>query len=1047
MLRKNKWVRNSGLFVMACIAFLFTGLEAFAATDWSYGSTGSVQKFVVPNSGEYRIEVWGSQGGGSGGLGGYVSTKVTLLKDSELHMYVGNTSGYNGGGSGSSNGGGATDVRLNGTALSDRLVSAAGGGGGSGGTAGGTGNGAGGSSVGNGAGTAGVNGGGGGRSYNYSYTTSGYWRDNGGYYETTPGYYEPVYSTVGTNIRICPPKPPMQNYQPECYYEEGPPYHQVQTGTRWVPGTSRYVSYPQTWVDGSTYTTSGVSGNGGSNFVKSGLVVESNTSGVNNSNGRVKITQLVMPPEITFGSVGTTYRTSVDVTFSLAKGTNDVSHYFLPDGTRVNGSLTGTFNVTANGTYTVRAVDVNGFESTKSIVVDRVDRTGPVGSIALNTTTWGGSNNKPIQVLLTGISDSGVGIKEVVTPEGVVNLEGKTSYAYTVSRNGAHNFILRDLLGNETTKSINVSFYDDGGITFDLDFKGDHFYPYNDFKMKVNVDDDLSGIEYVDYQFYKGSMPLSGSGNYKRLTDFNQYLEMPTGDGTYALDFTVVDRAGNVASYNFGHSFLLDKTAPTFDLQVPSGWARSKKVTAVNIVDANLSDRVYLAEGVFTGDDYIGSFASTDGFGSSDIEWPVEFGNGSVTLTLTDAAGNHTTKTVNVTGVDGLRPNAPTIVLDSLNWSKVGLGFALVDRGDVGIPTERSGIARLEYSFDQVTWTTYALGAKIPDDRKGLVTLYARSVDIAGNTSNVVSAVAKIDDTAPVFSSINVQEIGGKKFVVANATDIHSGLAVAPYRFEKGIEGISNFSSLRGFGASGSVEIVEDVPNALYKFRSFAIDLNNNEGVSNVLGYVSAPKIESFVDERKSNNVKFVLDRPIGLADGVSLEVYRSGKLVGTLASGEVFEDKNLGYERDYSYEFVTVADFNGEVLRSDAVDIVVTTGLPEASLELLNEEVRRTVFSDVVKIRGKLMFQSGGLFDVVVSDEGNNKLAEGRVQVDPFVKAPLDLDVDVSHMVGDRISISFVREGLSDLGVPSELEIVDAEFIYEGLSNDLIVQVYKEVR
>lgn len=1028
MLRNNKWVRNCGMFAVTLFVFLCSSVEAFASTEWDYGSTGSVQNFVVPNTGEYRIEVWGSQGGGSGGRGGYVSTRVTLLKDSQLNLYVGNTSGYNGGGAGSSYGGGATDVRLNGTALTDRLVSAAGGGGGSSGGSGGSDTGAGGSSVGSGAGTAGVNGGGGGRSYDYTYST--------GYYQNT-GYYEDTGYMQGTNIRVCPPKPPMQNYQPECYYEEGPPYTFVKTGTRWVSTGSQ-------WVSTGSATTSGNPGRGGTNFVKSGLLAESNQSGVNSLNGRVKITQLVAPPEITFGSVGSEYKRSLDVTFSLAKGTNDVSHYFLPNGTRVDGSLTGTFNVTANGTYTVRAVDVLGFESTKSIVVDRIDRTGPVGSISLNSNTWGGSNNKPLKVLITGISDSESGIKEVVTPKGTVDLVGKNSYAYDVDRNGIHTFVLRDVLGNETTRSINVLFYDTGSPSFSLDFGGEHYFPYKDFRIKVNVDDDLSGVEYVDYQFYKGSSPLNG--NYKRLTDFNSYLEMPTVDGYYAIDFTVVDRAGNVSSHNYSHSFLLDTTAPTFDLSFPSGWARSKKVSAVNIVEANLRDRVYLAENVYTGDTYSGAFTSTDGYGSfsGSLEWLYGFSNGPVTLTLTDAAGNHTTKTVNVTGVDPLRPNSPTITLDSLNWSKVGLGFTLIDRGDVGLPSERSGVARLEYSFDQVNWTTYTIGSKIPDDRKGLVTLYARSVDVAGNTSTVVSAVAKIDDTAPVFDLAEVREIGGKPNVFVNAVDIHSGLDLSPYRFEKRVEGVSGFASLRNWGLLPNVEITDDVPNALYVFRAYARDLNNNEGVSNEVGYVSAPIVSDELDSKKSNKVTFKLDRSIGLTDGVEVEVYRSGKLVGKLASGDTYVDENLGYERNYDYRFVTVANFGGHVLKSKPFEVTIETGVPEASLELANDQVKRTVFTDIVKIKGKLMFQSGGTFDVVVKDDVKNVVARGKFSVDPFVKAPIEIEVDMATVNGNTISLSFVKEGLSDLGVEQVVEVVEAEFVYEGLPSDLIIQVYK---
>lgn len=996
---------------------------ALAFEEWNYGSTGSTQTFEVDVSGEYRIEVWGSQGGGNGGKGGYVSVKTNLLKGDVLNIFVGNTSGYNGGGGGSAVGGGATDVRLNGLSLSDRLVVGAGGGGGVGGTDGGTGNGAGGASVGSSAGIAGSNGGGGGRSYDYTYDT-GYWQDTGYWGQTTD--YENVIWTTG--IGSCP-----SGYNNAGNWGDGSGY------ACWKYGTKSYwVSTGQQFVKTGTATQSGLSGNGGSNFVKSGFVVESILSGVNVSNGRVKITQLVAPPEITFGSVGEDYVRSLDVTFTLGKGTNDVSHYFLPDGTRVDGILSGTFNVVADGTYTVRAVDVLGFESSKDIVIDRIDREGPSGNISLSSNTWGGSNDKPLDILISGISDNKIGIKEIVTPRGVVNMEGKNSYTYRVDRNGVTTFILRDKLGNETTKSIVVSNYDDGAPGMILEFNGKLNTPYRSFDMLVNARDGLSGLDYVDYQFYSGVSPVIG--NYKRLTDFTKKLESPLLDGTYGIDFTVVDRAGNKLSSSFSKSYIIDRTAPTFDVQVPSGWAKSKRVKLVNIVDANLSHGVYLAEGVYTGDDYAGSFRSTT---SNELEWMQDVSKDQISLTLTDAAGNYTTKVVNVTGLDGYRPNSPTIVLDSLLWSKAGLGFTLIDKGDTGDVTHRSGVEKLQYSFDQVEWFDYSVGAKLPEDKKGLVTLYARAVDKAGNVSDVVSAVAKIDDMPPVFDSIKVETIGDKNFVVVNAVDIHSGLDLSPYRFEKRIEGVRGYESIRNWGSVPNVEIVDDVPNALYVFRAFARDLNGNEALSREVGYVSVPEVIESVDSKKSNNVTFTLGRSLGVGDGVSVEVYRSGRLLKRIISGDTFEDFNLDYEKTYNYEFVTVAEFGGETLRSKPFKLSVETGLPELSFELFDGDVRKTVFSDVVNLRGVLTYRTGGKFDIDVKDSNGRTLLSKIIDVVPYVSNKFDYEVDVSDVTDSRLSVSVVQGGTGVLDQDIELEIVDVDVRYEDVGSSLIQFIY----
>ena len=111
-------------------------------------------QFTIMQTGKYKFELWGAQGGGnSGGKGAYTSGVISLKKDDIIYVYVGgqgtvNTSsgrsqgGFNGGGQGytfynssvssyfsGSSGGGSTDVRYNKNLLSSRIMVAAGGGG------------------------------------------------------------------------------------------------------------------------------------------------------------------------------------------------------------------------------------------------------------------------------------------------------------------------------------------------------------------------------------------------------------------------------------------------------------------------------------------------------------------------------------------------------------------------------------------------------------------------------------------------------------------------------------------------------------------------------------------------------------------------------------------------------------------------------------------------------------------------------------------------------------------------------------------------------
>ncbi len=116
----------------------------------TYGYTGTAQTFTAPQTGTYKIELWGAQGGdyndALGGKGAYTAGEINLTKGDVLHVYVGeqphdHQGGYNGGSSGWEKtrdgvyrgGGGATDIRLtsgawnNTASLASRLMVAGGG--------------------------------------------------------------------------------------------------------------------------------------------------------------------------------------------------------------------------------------------------------------------------------------------------------------------------------------------------------------------------------------------------------------------------------------------------------------------------------------------------------------------------------------------------------------------------------------------------------------------------------------------------------------------------------------------------------------------------------------------------------------------------------------------------------------------------------------------------------------------------------------------------------------------------------------------------------
>jgi hypothetical protein len=115
-----------------------------------FNYTGAMQNFTVPAGiNSVNIEAWGAQGGycsavnfstSFGGLGGYAKGTTNVIPGQILNVYVGGQGiyqgigGFNGGGSSlnstyGSSGGGATDIRIGGNELENRIIVAGGGGG------------------------------------------------------------------------------------------------------------------------------------------------------------------------------------------------------------------------------------------------------------------------------------------------------------------------------------------------------------------------------------------------------------------------------------------------------------------------------------------------------------------------------------------------------------------------------------------------------------------------------------------------------------------------------------------------------------------------------------------------------------------------------------------------------------------------------------------------------------------------------------------------------------------------------------------------------
>jgi len=143
---ENNLLRSLQQFSI-CLLFFFCGKTELVSQiiSQTYSYTGAVQTLTVPSCVySLTLDVKGAQGGSNanastaGGLGGTAYGVLSVTPGDVLYIYTGGNNGYNGGGhpgatpcqnAAGGYGGGASDIRLNGTALNNRIIVAGGGGG------------------------------------------------------------------------------------------------------------------------------------------------------------------------------------------------------------------------------------------------------------------------------------------------------------------------------------------------------------------------------------------------------------------------------------------------------------------------------------------------------------------------------------------------------------------------------------------------------------------------------------------------------------------------------------------------------------------------------------------------------------------------------------------------------------------------------------------------------------------------------------------------------------------------------------------------------
>lgn len=116
-----------------------------------------------------------------------------------------------------------------------------------------------------------------------------------------------------------------------------------------------------------------------------------------------------------------------------------------------------------------------------------------------------------------------------------------------------------------------------------------------------------------------------------------------------------------------------------------------------------------------------------------------------------DYSGNIEKNRILTVLIDSTPPDVPTVRIDPMYWTTQNATVSIIDGTD-----ENSGTAKTEYSIGESgQWITYENPFVVSTENE---TIYARSIDGAGNISPIVETFVPIDRTAPQSPKVEMDE-------------------------------------------------------------------------------------------------------------------------------------------------------------------------------------------------------------------------------------------------------------------------------------------------
>ncbi|GGG72392.1 hypothetical protein GCM10010918_30220 [Paenibacillus radicis (ex Gao et al. 2016)] len=434
-----------------------------------------------------------------------------------------------------------------------------------------------------------------------------------------------------------------------------------------------------------------------------------------------------------------------------ASGTQTAA-FFATQGT----AFASSFNVSANGTYTVYARDRIGNEALLPVTVSNIDRDAPAVSLTASTTL---PTNADIEVTVTIVDDSAIGSQLWATGlQDAAYFQAGNGNTFTdhflANVNNLYSVYVEDTVGNYTLTTITVSnlFKQAPEITL-TSFPDEPTNQAAIIGVEVQVAGEDEGNALVALRWSKGEQDMAyfaDGGGQDIIADYEF-----EGDENGRYSVYARDAAGN-ETISFIDISYIDRTAPTLTLTPDVTVPTNDYVTIT--VEAEDADSGL--QGV--------RWSAVEP--SPDMPWPsseVEDGaftaeaNGTYTVIAFDNVGNETVRQISVTNI---MRDKPALLLSPETTEPTGNKVAVsVEASAVG-DGNRIAVIRWAAGELPVGFFREGLSKDITEDKRfdvtanGTYTVYVR--DIAGNEAIETIEIDNIRRTNTALAALAVSNAG-----------------------------------------------------------------------------------------------------------------------------------------------------------------------------------------------------------------------------------------------------------------------------------------------